>query len=120
MQPLDGLLQPGRAAGSRASPASSATSSSSNAVANLPWRRMAVIGVVAVVGDLVDEEQAQDLDAVLLQLQLLVQMALDGVLDLRSPDVVANAAGFASPASCLPLAKRTYSRPGSALISATE
>ena len=37
--------------------------------------------LVAVVGNPVDEEQAQDLDSVLIELDLLVQVFLDGLGD---------------------------------------
>ena len=71
----------------------------SNASANLPLRRLPGFVVVAVVGHAVDEEQAEHLDARAADLQLLLQVLLDGVLDLRPPDVVAHARRSPRPAA---------------------
>src|SRR5439155_25892395 len=50
--------------------------------------------VIPVVGNAVDEEQAQDLHASAPKLKLLFQVLLDGVLDLHPPDILAHAAAF--------------------------
>ena len=60
----------------------------------MPFDRLARLVVVAVVGHAVDEEQREHLDAAPAHLQLLFQVLLDGVLDLRPPHVVAHAADF--------------------------
>ena len=60
----------------------------------LAFDRLARSVVVAVIGDAVDEEQAQHFHAAAAKLKLLLQVLLDGVLDLHPPDVLAHPADF--------------------------
>src|SRR5438045_8561431 len=57
---------------------------------------MAVRVIIPIIRHAVDEEQREHLDAPLLDLQLLLEMPFDGVLDLASPNVLAQAADLLS------------------------
>ena len=61
---------------------------------DLAEARGAVLVVDAVIGDAVDEEEREHLDALALEGALLLEMLLDGLVDLRLHDVVGQPADF--------------------------